>query len=355
MRNPYVRCLSHPTGPADRPPPRERRRPRARLRGRPRARRRGRGQRAARPARPARRARPRRDRGRREDRLLDRRARPGAPRLHGAGRPHRAPRRRDGRRRPQRRSGRRCTSLGPMATILLYGDTVRYPAIRHEVPLEIIDPLLVAVEDGRTSILTSSLESARIAEALPDAELVLLDELGFYEMLADGTRATRPSSRSSLRAVRRWGIERGRRARPTCRSRVADKLRERGRRRRGRRKAVEARRRAKTAAELEGIRRAQRAAERGMAAGASADPGRRRRSDGRAPARRASRSPPRPCATRSAPSAPPRARPAPPDIMVVSPVLGRRARPGLRPAARPACRSRSTSGRATRRAAAGRT
>ena len=45
-----------------------------------------------------------------------------------------------------------------MTAILLYGDTVRYPAIRHEIPREIIDPLLVAVANGRTSILTSSLE-----------------------------------------------------------------------------------------------------------------------------------------------------------------------------------------------------
>ena len=67
-----------------------------------------------------------------------------------------------------------------MATILLYGDTIRYPALRHEVPLEIIDPLLLAVRNGRASILTSSLEAARIADALPDAELILLDELGFY-------------------------------------------------------------------------------------------------------------------------------------------------------------------------------
>src|SRR6185436_20399523 len=116
---------------------------------------------------------------RREDRLLDRLARPGAARLYGARGAHRAPRRRHGGGRRQHGSR---TSLGPMTAILLYGDTVRYPAIRHEIPLEIIDPLLVAVENGRTSILTSSLESARITEARPDAELVLLDELGFYEM-----------------------------------------------------------------------------------------------------------------------------------------------------------------------------
>jgi len=33
-------------------------------------------------------------------------------------------------------------------TILLYGDTIRYPSVRHEVPLAIIDPLLF-VSRGR--------------------------------------------------------------------------------------------------------------------------------------------------------------------------------------------------------------
>src|SRR5688500_15011069 len=95
------------------------------------------------------------------------------------------------------------TSLSLMATILLYGDTVRYPALRHEVPLEIIDPLLLAVRNGRASILTSSLEAARIADALPDAELILLDELGFYEMLADGVHRDEAELETVLRAVQR--------------------------------------------------------------------------------------------------------------------------------------------------------
>ena len=94
-----------------------------------------------------------------------------------------------------------------MATILLYGDTIRYPAVRHEVPLEIVDPLLVAVDDGRAAILTSSLESARLAEALPEAQLLLVDELGFYELLAGGTQRDEAELEVALRAVRRWGIE----------------------------------------------------------------------------------------------------------------------------------------------------
>ncbi len=152
-----------------------------------------------------------------------------------------------------------------MATILLYGDTVRYPALRHEVPLDIIDPLLLAIRDGRASILTSSLEAARLAEALPDAELVLLDELGFYELLADGVHRDEAELETVLRAVRRWEIEHALVA-PDLPVAVADKLRGAGVRIDVDAKAVEARRRAKTAAELEGIRRAQRAAERGMAA-----------------------------------------------------------------------------------------
>jgi Xaa-Pro aminopeptidase len=151
-----------------------------------------------------------------------------------------------------------------MATLLLYGDTVRYPAVRHEVGLEIIDPLLLAVADGRTSILTSSLEAARLREALPDAELVLLDDLGFYDLLADGTPRHEAELETVLRAVRRWGIERAvvPADLPVA---VADKLRDAGVGIDVDAKAVEARRRSKTAGELEGIRRAQRAAERGMA------------------------------------------------------------------------------------------
>ncbi len=151
-----------------------------------------------------------------------------------------------------------------MATILLYGDTVRYPAVRHEVGLEIIDPLLLAVRNGHTSILTSSLESARLADAVPNAELVLLDELGFYDMLADGTPRHEAELEAVLRAVQRWGIEEAvvPADLPVA---VADKLRDAGVRIDVDPKAVEQRRRRKTAGELEGIRRAQHAAERGMA------------------------------------------------------------------------------------------
>ena len=84
-----------------------------------------------------------------------------------------------------------------MATILLYGDTIRHPAVRHEVPLEIMDPLLFVVRDGRALVLTSSLERERVARALPSAELVMSDELGFLEPSRRAWTGIRRRRRSS--------------------------------------------------------------------------------------------------------------------------------------------------------------
>ena len=216
-----------------------------------------------------------------------------------------------------------------MATILLYGDTVRYPALRHEVPLAIIDPLLLAVrDDGATSILTSSLEAARIADARPDAELVLLDELGFYELLADGTPRDEAELETVLRAVRRWGIERAL-VPPDLPVAVADTLRGAGVGIDVDARAVEARRRAKTAAELEGIRRAQHAAERGMDAGralikgATAEGGLLQHDGGPLTAEAVREAVRAECAAAGAP--------APPDIMVVSLFAGGGHDPGSGP------------------------
>jgi hypothetical protein len=95
-----------------------------------------------------------------------------------------------------------------MTTILMYGDTVRYPAMRHEVPLEIMDPFLFVDHDGRTRVMTNSLEADRIAEALPEAELVNIAELGLYELVQDGMGRDEAELEVTVRALRRWGVER---------------------------------------------------------------------------------------------------------------------------------------------------
>jgi Xaa-Pro aminopeptidase len=215
-----------------------------------------------------------------------------------------------------------------VATILLYGDTIRYPALRHEVPLEIMDPFLFVARDGQALVLTNSLEAERISRVLPDAELLVIDELGFYELLGDGMPRDEAEFETATRAVRRWGIRDAAVAAdlPVA---LADRLRDAGIRVEVDAGTVGGRRRVKNLAELAGIRRALRAAEAGMAAaetlirGADRDDGRLIR-DGVALTAETVRS-----AIRAACAA--SGAPAPADIMVVSALSGGGHDPGSGP------------------------
>ena len=150
-----------------------------------------------------------------------------------------------------------------MTAILLYGDTARYPAIRHEVPLEILDPILFVARDGAALVMASSLDAGRVAKALPEAEVLTADELGFHELIEEGMSSEDADLETVVRAVRRWGVERAvvPADLPVA---VADRLRAEGVVIDVDARAVHGRRRVKTPGELAGIRRAQRAAEVGM-------------------------------------------------------------------------------------------
>jgi Xaa-Pro aminopeptidase len=152
-----------------------------------------------------------------------------------------------------------------VAAILLYGDTVRYPAIRHEVPLEILDPLLFVARDGDAFVMTSSLDSARVARVLPDADVLTADELGFHELVEEGMAGEEAEHETAVRALQRWGVEDAV-VPPDLPVALADRLRAEGIAVEIDARAVSARRRVKTSAELAGILRAQRAAEAGLAA-----------------------------------------------------------------------------------------
>jgi Xaa-Pro aminopeptidase len=152
-----------------------------------------------------------------------------------------------------------------VATILLYGDTIRYPWMRHEVPLEIVDPFLFVTHDGAVLVLTTSLEATRLAGVLPDAEFVTAEELGYFDLVRQGRSAEEAEYETAVRAVRRWGIADAI-VPPDLPVAVADRLRAAGIAIDVDGRTVNARRRVKTPEELAGIRRAQRAAEAGMAA-----------------------------------------------------------------------------------------
>jgi Xaa-Pro aminopeptidase len=153
-----------------------------------------------------------------------------------------------------------------MTALLLYGDTIRHASIRHEVPLEIIDPLLFVSHDGRSMVMTNPLEVGRIERVLPDAEVITSADLGLLDLIKEGMSVEEAERETIVRALSRWGIEQAL-VPPDLAVAVADRLRAEGIAIEVDGRTVVDRRRVKTPAELEGIRRAQRAVEAGMAAG----------------------------------------------------------------------------------------
>ena len=202
-----------------------------------------------------------------------------------------------------------------MTTILLYGDTVRSPALRHEVPLEIVDPFLYVARGDEAFVLTNGLELARIQAALPRAMVQLRDGFGWFELLEEGMSRDEAEIEVSVRALREWGIDEAvvPGDLPVA---VADRLRAEGLRLEVDSATVQDRRRVKSPAELDGIRRAQRAAEAGMAAAEALIRGARHAGDDLEHAGEPLTSETVRAAVRAACAA--AGAPAPPDIMVVS-------------------------------------
>jgi Xaa-Pro aminopeptidase len=149
--------------------------------------------------------------------------------------------------------------------LLLYGDTERSAAMRHEIPIPIGDPFLFAEANGRTYVLTSRLERSRLERALPEAELLDYFGLGYKELVQRGVSRAEASLEVEARAVREIGLDDAT-VPGDFPLALADRLREDGVTLTVDDAAVELRRRAKTPAELDGIRAALRAAEAGMAA-----------------------------------------------------------------------------------------
>jgi Xaa-Pro aminopeptidase len=152
-----------------------------------------------------------------------------------------------------------------MRGLLLHGDTERSAAVRHEVPIAIIDPILFAEADGRRYVLTSHLEADRIKRVLPDAELLDYIKLGFREFVQQGLSWADAGREVEARAVKEIGLQEA-----TVPGNfplgLGDRLRRDGVTLTVDDAAVDRRRRAKTSHELEGIRAAQAAAHAGMAA-----------------------------------------------------------------------------------------
>jgi Xaa-Pro aminopeptidase len=139
--------------------------------------------------------------------------------------------------------------------VLIVGDTLRSPELRHELPIAIGDPFLYAEHDGRRIVLTNVLEADRLAAAAPEVERLLGEELGRGELIAQGLPRHEVELEVLARAVERVGV-RSALVPPGFPVAVADLLRARGVELDVDHEGFDLRRRRKTEAELAGIRRA---------------------------------------------------------------------------------------------------
>jgi Xaa-Pro aminopeptidase len=151
-----------------------------------------------------------------------------------------------------------------MPDVLICGDTLRSPEMRHEVPLGIGDPFLYLESDGRRAVLTNVLEVDRIARQAPDLERLLGEQFGRDELIAEGLSYAEVDRALYVRAVSHFGISAAV-VPPDFPLAVADRLRAEGVALSVDDDLFVERRRRKTDAELAGIRRATEAGLAGLA------------------------------------------------------------------------------------------
>src|SRR5205807_2059794 len=97
--------------------------------------------------------------------------------------------------------------MPPVSDLLIYGDTVRSPELRHEVPLPIPDPFLYLERDGRKVVAIHALEIPRIRQQT-SLEILPNERLGVDELVATGKNEHEIGVEVALRACREIGIER---------------------------------------------------------------------------------------------------------------------------------------------------
>jgi Xaa-Pro aminopeptidase len=144
--------------------------------------------------------------------------------------------------------------------VLIYGDTVRSPELRHEVPLAIADEFLYAEKGDRRAVIIHSLEIPRVRESASHLDIVPIEQLGADALYAEGRKAWEVQLELALRACRELGIEQAT-VPATFPVAHADHLRANGIEVVVERDLFDNRRRSKSETELRGIRKAQKACE----------------------------------------------------------------------------------------------
>ena len=149
-----------------------------------------------------------------------------------------------------------------MPDVLIFGDTVRSPELRHEIPVSVPDPFVYVERNGTRTAFVGSLEIPRLA-GVDGLDTVPFEELGLDELIGRGLSWHAMTPELVLRACRRASVESAFTPRDFPLE-LADYLRANEIEVEAKGELFDERRRVKTPAELDGIRRAQHAAEKAM-------------------------------------------------------------------------------------------
>ena len=150
-----------------------------------------------------------------------------------------------------------------MTDVLIIGDSVRSPELRHEVPIAIGDPFLYAEVAGSRHVVVSALEISRVEELGGDLEKHTFEEFGYEDLIAQGLPVNQLWPALWRNAARALGLREA--VVPiTFPFGHAVALSEGGIELRPDQDLFDERRRVKNETELEGIRRASRAVAAGM-------------------------------------------------------------------------------------------
>jgi Xaa-Pro aminopeptidase len=149
--------------------------------------------------------------------------------------------------------------------VLIIGDTGRSAELRHEIPVDILDPFLYAEVGSRRVVIAWSIEGDRIAAVDPTIDIVHDETFPVDDLIREGVDFYDLAPAKIVRQVESLGL-RSARVPAGFPLRFADALREAGIELVVDQRLFDDRRRRKTASELEGIKRASRAAEAGTAA-----------------------------------------------------------------------------------------
>lgn len=149
--------------------------------------------------------------------------------------------------------------------VLIVGDTIRTPELRHEVALAIPDDFVYAEVDGRRIVAISAMEATRVEGLRAGLEVRPTEEFGADEVRRSGVDVHTAAKELMVRIVQGLGID-GATVPRGFPLGFADALRAKGVELTVDQKLFDDRRRRKNGPQLAGIRRSQQAAEAGMAA-----------------------------------------------------------------------------------------